>query len=213
MPYSTEHPFGQLGWVVPAVSPPAPPAPGSVRTCKVPDWVATTENISTISTLFSSQIRNTALHQPAEKKINSIPAKTRTRGHICPESSWVRTSSVSGCQVLQGFLGHLPPPTALAGQWKCSAGGNWGYPYRHMRKGKQRSHAEQTIAHGICGTEGKTPASDHQKCHQYCQRVKEHRRCGHQRSGPVTEFTNVIFASIFYPKNTTNFIPLTFYQT
>jgi len=42
---------------------------------KVLDFLATAENISVLSTLFSHEMQNTAA---TGKKINSIPAKSRT---------------------------------------------------------------------------------------------------------------------------------------
>jgi len=40
-----------------------------------------------LSTLFSSQIQNTALHPLPEKKINSIPAERKTPGLRQPKSA------------------------------------------------------------------------------------------------------------------------------
>lgn len=77
-------------------------------------------------------------------------------GHICPES-W--TGSVWCCQVLQGFPSHLRPARAPAGQWKCSAGGNWGNPYTCTGE-KGRFYANHTISFGTCETEGKNSCMD-----------------------------------------------------
>ena len=52
--------LGQPSWLCPL---PASHAPGSMRSWKAFDCLATTKNISMLSTLFSSQIQNTALHQ------------------------------------------------------------------------------------------------------------------------------------------------------
>ena len=71
MSYGLEHPLGQLGSAVPAVSPPqllVPPQPprwwGGVRSKKGLDSVqallSNSENIPVLSTLFAAQIQNIA---------------------------------------------------------------------------------------------------------------------------------------------------------
>jgi len=90
--YGVRYPFHQSGLPVLAVFPNsfsctpslltgrgAQEAEKSLALCKY--FSATTKNIGVLPPLFSSKIQSTAPHQPfSMKKINSIPAKTITRG-------------------------------------------------------------------------------------------------------------------------------------
>jgi len=68
--YGMEYPFSHFGLAVLAVSPNSFPCTWqtSMRSWEVLDYLAKTENISILSTLFWSQIQNTALHQLPGRK-------------------------------------------------------------------------------------------------------------------------------------------------
>jgi len=60
--------LGQLSWLCPLPAPAHLPSQASMRSWKVLGCLETAKNIGMLSALFSSQIRNTALHQLQERK-------------------------------------------------------------------------------------------------------------------------------------------------
>ena len=75
--------LGQLSQLRPLPASCAPCRPGQCEKLKNPSLPSNTKNMSILSTLFSSQIQNTALHQLPERKLTlSYPKPGQWAGHF-----------------------------------------------------------------------------------------------------------------------------------